>query len=162
MSIERIALVVVRLRMAGRDRSAACGVRSGCHVARDEHEPPNRRRHPITATAVSPTVNPTVALHRRAHCHAASDPRAGRVEILCRRSRPSATGPGKSYRRGLAMGRNPRVFSKIGDCQNITTYFLADFENPDKYRLGRMRICRRPSTGSRDPSAARAFRSMAG
>jgi hypothetical protein len=40
------------------------------------------------------------------------------------------------YRRGLAMGRNPRVFSKIGDCQNITTYFLADFEKPDKYRLG--------------------------
>jgi len=40
------------------------------------------------------------------------------------------------YRRGLTLGRNPRVFSKIGDCQNITTYFLADFENPDKYRLG--------------------------
>jgi hypothetical protein len=40
------------------------------------------------------------------------------------------------YRRGLALGRNPNVFSKIGDCQNITTYFLADFENPDKYRLG--------------------------
>jgi hypothetical protein len=40
------------------------------------------------------------------------------------------------YRTGLALGRNPRAFSKIGDCQNITTYFLADFENPDKYRLG--------------------------
>lgn len=40
------------------------------------------------------------------------------------------------YHRGLALGRNPHVFSKIGDCQNITTYFLADFENPDKYRLG--------------------------
>jgi hypothetical protein len=40
------------------------------------------------------------------------------------------------YRRGLSLQRNSRVFSKIGDCQNITTYFLADFENPDKYRLG--------------------------
>jgi hypothetical protein len=40
------------------------------------------------------------------------------------------------YQRGLALGRNPHVFSKIGDCQNITTYFLADFETPDKYRLG--------------------------
>jgi hypothetical protein len=41
------------------------------------------------------------------------------------------------YKKGLALGRNPRVFSKIGDCQNITTYFLADFENSDKYRLGK-------------------------
>jgi hypothetical protein len=40
------------------------------------------------------------------------------------------------YRRGLALGRNPRVFSKIGDCQNITTYFLAGFEEPEKYHLG--------------------------
>ena len=40
------------------------------------------------------------------------------------------------YRLGLAMGRNPRVFSKIGDCQNITTYFLAGFEDQNKYRLG--------------------------
>jgi hypothetical protein len=40
------------------------------------------------------------------------------------------------FQRGLAMGRNPRVFSKIGDCQNITTYFLAGFEDPGKYHLG--------------------------
>jgi hypothetical protein len=40
------------------------------------------------------------------------------------------------FQRGLALGRNPHVFSKIGDCQNITTYFLADFEDPSKYRLG--------------------------
>jgi hypothetical protein len=39
-------------------------------------------------------------------------------------------------RRGIALGRNVHAFSKIGDCQNITTYFLADFENPDEYRLG--------------------------
>jgi hypothetical protein len=40
------------------------------------------------------------------------------------------------FRRGLALGRNPQVFSKIGDCQNIVTYFLAGFEDPTKYRLG--------------------------
>jgi hypothetical protein len=40
------------------------------------------------------------------------------------------------FARGLSLQRNSRVFSKIGDCQNITTYFLADFESPDKYRLG--------------------------
>jgi hypothetical protein len=40
------------------------------------------------------------------------------------------------YQRGLAAGRDPNKFSKIGDCQNITTYFLADFDNPADYRLG--------------------------
>jgi len=40
------------------------------------------------------------------------------------------------YQAGLAAGRNPAHFSKIGDCQNITTYFLADFDNPADYRLG--------------------------
>ena len=40
------------------------------------------------------------------------------------------------YRAGLAVGRDPTHFSKIGDCQNITTYFLADFDNPAYYRLG--------------------------
>ena len=40
------------------------------------------------------------------------------------------------YKRGLARGRNPSHFSKIGDCQNITPYFLAMFDNPSKFRLG--------------------------
>jgi hypothetical protein len=40
------------------------------------------------------------------------------------------------YRAGLAAGRDPARFSKIGDCQNITTYFLDSFDNPKIYRLG--------------------------
>ena len=40
------------------------------------------------------------------------------------------------YLRGQALGRDPHRFSKVGDCQNITTYFLSHFENPDLYRLG--------------------------
>jgi hypothetical protein len=40
------------------------------------------------------------------------------------------------YLTGLAAGRDPSRFSKIGDCQNITTYFLANFDNPKLYRLG--------------------------
>jgi len=40
------------------------------------------------------------------------------------------------YQHGLAIGRDPSHFSKIGDCQNITPYFLAAFDNPLKYRLG--------------------------
>lgn len=40
------------------------------------------------------------------------------------------------YQAGQAAGRDPKRFSKIGDCQNITTYFLASFDNPNNYRLG--------------------------
>ncbi|MDP2993670.1 MAG: hypothetical protein Q8N46_00945, partial [Anaerolineales bacterium] len=40
------------------------------------------------------------------------------------------------FQRGLARGRDPNRFSKIGDCQNITTYFLAPFDDPNEYRLG--------------------------
>ncbi len=40
------------------------------------------------------------------------------------------------YEEGLAMGNDPNHFSKVGDCQNITTYFLAIFDDPDQYRLG--------------------------
>ena len=40
------------------------------------------------------------------------------------------------YRLGQAAGRDPAHFSKIGDCQNITTYFLAGFDDTRQYRLG--------------------------
>lgn len=40
------------------------------------------------------------------------------------------------YLRGLEAGRDPSRFSKIGDCQNIIPYFLAAFDDGDKYRLG--------------------------
>jgi len=40
------------------------------------------------------------------------------------------------FRRGISMRRDFHAFSKIGDCQNINTYFLADFEQSEKYRLG--------------------------
>jgi hypothetical protein len=40
------------------------------------------------------------------------------------------------FHQGISLRRDSHAFSKIGDCQNITTYFLADFEHPEKYRLG--------------------------
>jgi hypothetical protein len=40
------------------------------------------------------------------------------------------------YLRGIAAGRNPDRFSKVGDCQNITTYYLAMFDTPTEYSLG--------------------------
>ncbi len=40
------------------------------------------------------------------------------------------------YQRGLAMGRNPHAFSKVGDCQTSTDFYLVDFDYEDRYRLG--------------------------
>jgi hypothetical protein len=40
------------------------------------------------------------------------------------------------YIQGQALNRDPHAFSKIGDCQSITTFFLASFEFPGQYRLG--------------------------
>ena len=40
------------------------------------------------------------------------------------------------YVRGLELGNDPHAFSKIGDCQSITTYFLAQFDSPGSYDLG--------------------------
>ena len=42
----------------------------------------------------------------------------------------------KIYQHGLDMGNNPYSFSKIGDCQSITTYFLSYFDTPSLYDLG--------------------------
>lgn len=40
------------------------------------------------------------------------------------------------YQKGLEMGNDPARFSRIGDCQNISTYFLAGFDAPGSYQLG--------------------------
>jgi hypothetical protein len=40
------------------------------------------------------------------------------------------------YEQGIAMGNDPHRFSKVGDCQNITTFFLAPLEDPRLYSLG--------------------------
>jgi hypothetical protein len=41
------------------------------------------------------------------------------------------------YARGLEMGRDPRRFSKAGDCESTTGWYLAEFDNkPATYRLG--------------------------
>jgi hypothetical protein len=40
------------------------------------------------------------------------------------------------YQRGLAAGNDPTHISKIGDCQNVSTYFLSTFDDPSTYKLG--------------------------
>ncbi len=40
------------------------------------------------------------------------------------------------YQRGLAMGNDPKHFSVIGDCQNVSSYFLYIYDHPDEFSLG--------------------------
>jgi len=40
------------------------------------------------------------------------------------------------YQRGLEMGNDPKRFSVIGDCQNVSSYFLAVYDNPGDFSLG--------------------------
>jgi len=40
------------------------------------------------------------------------------------------------YRTGIAQGRDPAHFTKVGDCQNIRQYFLGLFDDETTYRLG--------------------------
>ena len=40
------------------------------------------------------------------------------------------------YQRGLEMGNDPKRFSVIGDCQNVSSYFLSVFEKPGEFSLG--------------------------
>ena len=39
------------------------------------------------------------------------------------------------YRAGIAQGNNPRAFSKVGDCQNISEAFLGKYDNLTRYPL---------------------------
>jgi hypothetical protein len=40
------------------------------------------------------------------------------------------------YEHGLLQGNDPTHFSIIGDCQNVSSYFLSTFDNPGDYSLG--------------------------
>ncbi|HUE99830.1 MAG TPA: hypothetical protein VMN99_11285 [Anaerolineales bacterium] len=40
------------------------------------------------------------------------------------------------HQRGLEMGNDPTRFSVIGDCQNVSSYFLAFFDTPGEFSLG--------------------------
>lgn len=40
------------------------------------------------------------------------------------------------YQLGLELGNDPTHFSVIGDCQNVSSYFLSVYEKPEEYSLG--------------------------
>lgn len=41
------------------------------------------------------------------------------------------------YEYGLSLGNDPTHFSIIGDCQNVSSYFLSAFDKPGEFSLGK-------------------------
>ncbi|MGE5643688.1 MAG: hypothetical protein ACM3Y8_11820, partial [Byssovorax cruenta] len=39
------------------------------------------------------------------------------------------------YEYGLSLGNDPTHFSIIGDCQNVSSYFLSVFDKPGEFSL---------------------------
>jgi len=77
-----------------------------------------------TATPIIPTTTPKPPLEKDAWMQMPAVPTG--VSDTMR----------EVYRRGLAMGNDPTHFSVIGDCQNVSSYFLSVFEQPGEYSLG--------------------------
>ena len=40
------------------------------------------------------------------------------------------------YQQGLELGNDPKHFSVIGDCQNVSSYFLSVYDHPGEFSLG--------------------------
>jgi hypothetical protein len=39
------------------------------------------------------------------------------------------------YKLGRVLGNNPNTFSKVGDCQNLSSYFMGKFDHLDLYKF---------------------------
>ena len=59
------------------------------------------------------------------------------------------------YERGLALGNDPNRFSVIGDCQNVSSYFLAVFDKPGEFSLGEEYAYLQPTIDHYEGSFAR-------
>ncbi len=85
--------------------------------------PPSRQQPALKPTVPSPTNTPDLRL----------DPEDWQNWPVI----PTVSASARAiYEEGLAKGNDPDRFSKVGDCQNITTFFLAAFDDPDLYILG--------------------------
>src|SRR5688572_15779683 len=60
-----------------------------------------------------------------------------------------------AYERGLALGNDPNRFSVIGDCQNVSSYFLAVFDKPGEFSLGEEYAYLQPTIDHYEGSFAR-------
>ena len=66
------------------------------------------------------------------------------------------------YQRGLEMGNDPKHFSVIGDCQNVSSYFLAVYDKPGEFSLGDQYAYLQPTIDYYQGSYSRKSRAVRG
>jgi hypothetical protein len=104
---------------------------------------------PVQATAVALPTQPTADSVMEATGLPATDtavpttsftPKPALEENAWMQMPAVPTGIGDSmrlvYEKGLELGNDPKHFSIIGDCQNVSSYFLSVYDKPDEFSLG--------------------------
>ena len=77
----------------------------------------------IATTVAQPTITPTPEVNDWQETPVIPETLSNRAKEI--------------YANGLAFGRDPRVFSKVGDCGGTPSWFLGPFDiGPSDYRLG--------------------------
>ena len=111
-------------------------VMAGCKVKIEPTPiPPTATPEPtatVTLTSVPPTITPTPAPTATATPDLRLKPEDWRDWPIIPSLSPRAR---EIYQEGLAMGNNPRAFSKIGDCQSIKEAFMGLFDLKDRFVL---------------------------
>jgi len=114
----------------------AAFVMAGCKVKIEPTPiPPTATPEPtatITVTPVPPTITPTPAPTATATPDLRLKPEDWRDWPIIPSLSPRAR---EIYQEGLALGNNPRAFSKIGDCQSIKEAFMGLFDLDDRFIL---------------------------
>jgi len=95
---------------------------------------------PVLASALAPTLTPTAAAPTP-YAPTVTPTAAPTLEPDAWKSLPVIPTVSDTdraiYARGQKAGNNPAAFSKVGDCESHTQWFLTDFDhNPPLYTLG--------------------------
>jgi hypothetical protein len=104
---------------------------------------------PLEATGTTPQFQPTLnSLSEATSLPAANNPapvqtftpKPPLAEDAWKQMPAVPTGIGDSmravYEKGLALGNDPKHFSIIGDCQNVSSYFLSVYAKSGEFSLG--------------------------
>jgi hypothetical protein len=113
------------------------GLASGC--ASPSSSAPSAQAAPEVQSSslrIVPPASPTAALTVAA-LSASATPSPGPEDWTDLPIIPTVSETAREiYLRGLALGNDPQAFSKVGDCQNVPSMFLAVFDDPRRYHLG--------------------------
>ncbi len=116
---------------------AGCNSATPTAVSETAPVTPTQDLAPPPETIVAPTLAPSTTPAPTAEEGATPIPRLAPEEWKKWPVIPAVTDRAiEIYRQGLAMGNDPRAFSKVGDCQSIKESFMGYFDLPTRYKLG--------------------------